>query len=116
MKQITRMRKVVCIMANELKKAGFSLSQAFKFAVQRTDNIVTRSSSGSIVSRRYFHLQGTGTAWISSKYFRIRSFNSSFDLAILISERLCVFTILINPANILLHNHIQWFIIICRIE
>lgn len=32
MKQITRIRKAVCIMANELKKAGYSLSQAFKKA------------------------------------------------------------------------------------
>lgn len=32
MKQITRMRKAVCVMANELKKAGYSLSQAFKKA------------------------------------------------------------------------------------
>ena len=30
MKRITKMRKAVCIMANELKKAGYSLSQAFK--------------------------------------------------------------------------------------
>ena len=32
MKQITRIRKAVCTMANELKKAGYSLSQAFKKA------------------------------------------------------------------------------------
>jgi hypothetical protein len=30
MKQITNIRKAVCIMANELKKAGYSLSEAFK--------------------------------------------------------------------------------------
>ena len=29
MKQITNIRKSVCIMANELKKAGYSLSEAF---------------------------------------------------------------------------------------
>ena len=32
MKQITNMRKAVCTMANELKKAGYSLSDAFKKA------------------------------------------------------------------------------------
>lgn len=30
MKKITNIRKSVCIMANELKKAGYTLSQAFK--------------------------------------------------------------------------------------
>ena len=30
MKQITKVRKAVCVMANELKKVGYSLSQAFK--------------------------------------------------------------------------------------
>lgn len=32
MKQITTLRKTVCIMANELKRTGYSLSQAFKKA------------------------------------------------------------------------------------
>lgn len=32
MKRITRTRKAVCAMANELKKAGYSLSQAFRKA------------------------------------------------------------------------------------
>ena len=32
MKRITKIRKAVCTMANELKKAGYSLSQAFKRA------------------------------------------------------------------------------------
>ena len=35
MKRITIMRKAVCVMANELKKAGYSLSQAFKTAWRR---------------------------------------------------------------------------------
>jgi len=34
-KQITSIRKTVCIMANELKKAGYSLSGAFKKAWKR---------------------------------------------------------------------------------
>lgn len=32
MKRITTIRKAVCVIANELKKAGYSLSQAFKRA------------------------------------------------------------------------------------
>lgn len=32
MKQITKIRKIVCTMANELRKAGYSLSKAFKKA------------------------------------------------------------------------------------
>lgn len=35
MKEITKIRKAVCTMANELKKAGYSLSQAFKKAWSR---------------------------------------------------------------------------------
>lgn len=35
MKQITNTRKAVCVMANELKKAGYSLSQAFRKAWRR---------------------------------------------------------------------------------
>ncbi len=36
MKQITNMRKAVCIMANELKKAGYSLSEAFRVKLSMT--------------------------------------------------------------------------------
>ena len=32
MKQITNIRKAVCVMANQLKKAGYSLSEAFRKA------------------------------------------------------------------------------------
>ena len=35
MKQITSIRKAVCTMANELKKEGYSLSQAFRKAWKR---------------------------------------------------------------------------------
>lgn len=48
MKQITNIRKVVCIMANELKKAGYSLSEAFKKAWQRVKlsmNVRARGTS-----------------------------------------------------------------------
>ena len=35
MKQITNIRKAVCTMANELKKEGYTLSQAFRKAWRR---------------------------------------------------------------------------------
>ena len=35
MKQITKVRKAVCAMANQLRKAGYSLKDAFKKAWQR---------------------------------------------------------------------------------
>lgn len=35
MKQITKVRKTVCAMANQLRKAGYSLKEAFKKAWQR---------------------------------------------------------------------------------
>lgn len=35
MKQITKVRKGVCAMANQLRKAGYSLKEAFKKAWQR---------------------------------------------------------------------------------
>ena len=31
MKPITNIRKAVCTMANELRKAGYNLAQAFKY-------------------------------------------------------------------------------------
>ncbi len=38
MRQITKVRKAVCVMANELKKVGYSLSQAFKKAWAQVKN------------------------------------------------------------------------------
>ena len=35
MKQVTNIRKAVCTMANELKKEGYTLSQAFRKAWKR---------------------------------------------------------------------------------
>ena len=52
MKQITRMRKAVCIMANELKKAGYSLSQAFKKAWQWVKLSMTIRAAGTTFDNR----------------------------------------------------------------
>ena len=52
MKQITRMRKAVCIMANELKKAGYSLSQAFKTAWKRVEFSMIIRAAGTTFGNR----------------------------------------------------------------
>lgn len=46
MKQITNIRKAVCAMANELKKAGYSLSDAFRKAWQRVKLSMTVRAAG----------------------------------------------------------------------
>lgn len=46
MKQITNIRKAVCAMANELKKAGYSLSAAFRKAWQRVKLSMTVRATG----------------------------------------------------------------------
>lgn len=46
MKQITNIRKAVCTMANELKKAGYSLSDAFRKAWQRVKLSMTVRATG----------------------------------------------------------------------
>lgn len=46
MKQITNIRKAVCTMANELKKAGYSLSDAFRKAWQRVKLSMTVRAAG----------------------------------------------------------------------
>lgn len=53
MKQITRIRKAVCAMANELKKAGYSLSQAFKKAWKLVKlKIMVRAAGTSFENRQ----------------------------------------------------------------
>lgn len=52
MKQITKIRKAVCIMANELKKAGYSLSQAFKKAWKRVKLSITIRAAGTTFENR----------------------------------------------------------------
>ena len=45
-KQITKVRKTVCAMANELRKAGYSLSAAFKKAWSRVKLSMTVKAAG----------------------------------------------------------------------
>ena len=55
MKQITNIRKAVCIMANELKKAGYSLSEAFKKAWKRVKlSMTVRARGTSFANRQEF--------------------------------------------------------------
>ena len=52
MKEITKIRKAVCTMANELKKAGYSLSQAFKKAWNRVKLSMTIRVTGTTFENR----------------------------------------------------------------
>ena len=52
MKQITKVRKTVCAMANELKKAGYSLSEAFRKAWQRVKLSMTVRAAGTTFENR----------------------------------------------------------------
>ena len=55
--QITNIRKAVCIMANELKKLGYSLSAAFKKAWSRIKNSMTVRATGVSFGNRQEILQ-----------------------------------------------------------
>lgn len=57
MKQITKMRKAVCAMANELKKAGYSLSQAFRRAWKRVRLSMTIRAAGVTRENRQERLE-----------------------------------------------------------
>ena len=57
MKQITNIRKAVCAMANELKKAGYSLSEAFRKAWQRVKLSMTVRAAGVSFENRQERLQ-----------------------------------------------------------
>lgn len=52
MKQITRIRKAVCIMANELKKEGYTLAQAFRKAWNRIKLTMTVRAAGTTLENR----------------------------------------------------------------
>lgn len=52
MKQITNIRKTVCIMANELRKSGYSLSQAFHKAWRRIKLSMTVRAKGTTFENR----------------------------------------------------------------
>lgn len=57
MKKITRMRKAVRAIANELKKAGYSLSQAFKIAWRRVKFSMTIRAAGTTFENRQERLK-----------------------------------------------------------
>ena len=57
MKQITKVRKAVCVMANELKKLGYSLSQAFKKAWAQVKNTMKVRIAGTTFENRQERLQ-----------------------------------------------------------
>lgn len=52
MKQITKVRKAVCAMANQLRKAGYSLKDAFKKAWQRVKLSMTVRAAGTTFENR----------------------------------------------------------------
>lgn len=52
MKKITNIRKAVCMMANNLRKAGYSLSQAFKKAWKRVRFTMTIRATGTTTGNR----------------------------------------------------------------
>ena len=52
MKQITKVRKAVCVIANELKKAGYSLSQAFRKAWSQVKETMTVRAAGTTFENR----------------------------------------------------------------
>ena len=57
MKQITKIRKAVCIMANELKRSGYSLSQAFKKAWKRAKLSIIIRAAGTTFENRQERIQ-----------------------------------------------------------
>lgn len=57
MKQITRTRKAVCAMANELRKAGYSLTQAFRRAWKWVKCPIRVRAAGTAFGNRQERLQ-----------------------------------------------------------
>lgn len=57
MKRITAIRKAVCAMANELKKAGYSLPQAFKRAWRLVKLPITIRAAGTTFENRQERLK-----------------------------------------------------------
>ena len=52
MKQITKVRKAVCAMANQLRKAGYSLADAFRKAWQKVKLSMTIRAAGTTFENR----------------------------------------------------------------
>lgn len=57
MKQITKVRKAVCVMANQLKKAGYTLSEVFRKAWRRVKLTMTVRAAGTTFDNRQERLQ-----------------------------------------------------------
>ena len=57
MKQITKTRKAVCTMANQLRKAGYSLKEAFKKAWRRIKLSMTVRAAGTTFENRQERLR-----------------------------------------------------------
>lgn len=57
MRQITNMRKAVCTMANQLKKAGYTLSDAFRKAWQRVKLTIKVRAAGVTAENRQERLE-----------------------------------------------------------
>lgn len=57
MKKITNIRKAVCVMANQLKKAGYTLSEAFKKAWRRVKLTMTIRAAGTTFENRQERIQ-----------------------------------------------------------
>lgn len=57
MKQITKTRKAVCVMANQLRKAGYSLKEAFKKAWRRIKLSMTLRVVGTTFENRQERLR-----------------------------------------------------------
>ncbi|MFG6369558.1 MAG: HIRAN domain-containing protein [Lachnospiraceae bacterium] len=57
MKQITNIRKAVCTMANQLRKAGYSLKEAFAKAWRRVKMTMTVRAVGTTFDNRQERLQ-----------------------------------------------------------
>ncbi len=57
MKQITSIRKAVCVMANQLKKSGYSLSDAFRKSWKRVKQSMTVRAAGTTFKNRQERLQ-----------------------------------------------------------
>ncbi len=56
-KQITNIRKAVCVMANQLRKSGYSLSEAFRKAWRRVKLSMTIRAAGTTFENRQERLQ-----------------------------------------------------------
>lgn len=63
MKQITKVRKAVCAMANQLRKAGYSLADAFRKAWQKVKLSMTIRAAGTTFENRQERLQFLKQFW-----------------------------------------------------